>query len=139
MNHSIVFLLAIAVCFGLNEGCATNRVIISNELGFGQHLGYRCRCVWPSLDSGDRILKNNENKTYAFADVSTPTQTRRLVCDLWFGPGRQYYLTTALYRGIPNHISCNQIRQWAARPEGLYLTRDSRRPLVRVGLWQKKY
>lgn len=139
MNRSIVFLLVImAICFGLNETCQLNRVVISNQLGSNELLEFHCRnttFVFPV-----NTLRNfNDEQTFEFADVKSKKRTR-YECDLLsFGGATRYYFDKLEVYRAARKRRCGQLRQWAARHDGIYFRRDYNKPLGHVLNWKMEH
>ncbi|CAF2178404.1 hypothetical protein BRARA_G02093 [Brassica rapa] len=142
MNNYIVFLLVIGMCSWsseawIKENCPINRIMITNQLGGGQVLGYKCsNWLYQNWEGGLRTF--NQNRTWEFADVTNRRERTRYACDLWFGARKEFHFDELeIYRAAAN-TRCNQIRQWAARPDGIWFRRDHDKPLGLVRPWKKR-
>ncbi|ESQ42297.1 hypothetical protein EUTSA_v10014983mg [Eutrema salsugineum] len=126
MNHLIIFVLSIAMCFGLNEGmmCST---------GNSQHPRCRDVCLLNTLEirnelGPDNILMvkctSNRNEVKELYDEGGGN---RIVwrCHLRQGQKMEYFQDIwRAYRGA-SQSRCGQIRTWIAKPEGIYLVRNN--------------
>ncbi|CAN8252890.1 unnamed protein product [Cochlearia groenlandica] len=138
MNRVIVFVLVIAMYFGLNEAksCAPNRVILGNYLkrdneGNDRALQYRCRGS-KGEDTGVKFLKSrNEGYKFEFADTKERTTWK---CDIRFG--KYYFDNLQVYRAASLR-RCGQLRMWLFGNQGIYFTRDAKLPAGYVLPWSK--
>ena len=143
MNNYIVFLFVIAMCSRLSEAlvpenCPINRIMITNQLGGGKVLGYKCS-NWLRREWQGSLRTFNENKSWEFTDVIKIRKRSRYKCDLWFGARKEFHFDELqIYRAASRH-RCNQIRQWAARPDGIWFRKDHDKPLGHVLPWKKRY
>ncbi|KAG2252708.1 hypothetical protein Bca52824_082844 [Brassica carinata] len=111
--------------------------MITNQLGGGQVLGYKCS-NWLSQNWRGGLSTLNQNRTWEFADVTNRRERTRYECDLWFGARKEFHFDELeIYRAAANP-RCNQIRQWAARPDGIWFRRDHDKPLGLVRPWKKR-
>ncbi|CAH8356144.1 unnamed protein product [Eruca vesicaria subsp. sativa] len=111
--------------------------MITNQLGGGKVLGYNCR-NWLSHDWQGSLRNFNQNRTWEFADLSTRRERTQYECDLWYGDRKEFHFDKLeIYRAAASD-RCNQIRQWAARPDGIYFRRDHDKPLGFVLPWKKR-
>lgn len=137
MNHSVVFLLVIVMCFEWNEACKLTRVLISNQLFYGLPLGIHCR-DWTGKDYGIEILTSNSNRTFDFVDVAGKKRAR-YECDLWYkNKGHVYnFDKMEVYRAAKNK-RCGEYRQWTATIDGIYTRRDIYKRLGFARKWNIK-
>ena len=141
MNNYIVFLFVIAMCSRLSEAWVPencpNRIMITNQLGGGKVLGYKCS-NWLRREWHGSLRTFNQNKSWEFTDVIKIGKRTRYECDLWFGARKEFHFDELeIYRAAANP-RCNQIRQWAARPDGIWFRRDHDKPLGLVRPWKKR-
>ncbi|CAA7025011.1 unnamed protein product [Microthlaspi erraticum] len=134
MNHLIVFLLAIAWCFGLNEGlvcstgnprcnnaCLLNTLEFRNELTPGNILKVNCT-------SNRNEDKGHHDVTFgnSFRFFVNENGDNRIVwrCHLRQGPNMEHFLELwRAYRGA-YASRCGQLRSWIARVDGVHLLRN---------------
>ncbi|ESQ50751.1 hypothetical protein EUTSA_v10023047mg [Eutrema salsugineum] len=132
MNHSKIFMLVFLLFFGLYEAKNPNRIIVHNQLGSGIPLQYHCHDNGDK-DTGVRTLSEfNSNWTHTFFDSIGVIVWN---CDLHFQTDKEYYFDNLeVYRnGII--IRSGQLRQWTARLDGIYFTRDYKKPVEHVLNW----
>ncbi|EOA34345.1 hypothetical protein CARUB_v10021868mg [Capsella rubella] len=123
MSNLIVFVLAIAMCFGLNEGsgCALNTLKLRNELGRGSLLKIDCTSN-QNKKTGPRDVRFNQSYAFDFEEV----HSHRIVwaCHLRHGPKLEYHQSIwRAYRGAATK-RCGQTRTWIARPNGIYMNKN---------------
>ncbi|CAA7045739.1 unnamed protein product [Microthlaspi erraticum] len=136
MNTLTIFVLVIAMCVGLNEaGCAHNRVEIHNQLGPGEYLEISCggptRTVMHTLQFNDPPL------VITFHDVGWPHITK-WKCQLMHGFNLATYYDVQVYRSVSAIKKCGQFRSWIAKPDGIWFTRDHRKPAGKALDWKKR-
>ncbi|ESQ55106.1 hypothetical protein EUTSA_v10026508mg [Eutrema salsugineum] len=143
MNQIIVLLIVIAMHFGLNESCPDHRVVITNQLGKGRALQYRCTGSHDGSNTGIRTLaKFNQSYQFLFRDWPTSwtdEQNRsRFVCDLSWGPQNENRADNIeVYRAAMNR-RCGLLRQYIAREDGFYYRSAYNVPVGWVRGWTKK-
>lgn len=139
MNHLIIYVLVITMCFGLNEGivcsnpnnqnprcggagCRLNTLELRNELGRGNILKVDCTSN-QNKKTGPQVVKFNESYAFSFEEV----HAKRIVwaCHLRHGPKGEFYQSIwRAYRGAAKK-RCAQIRTWVAKVDGIYLLRNA--------------
>lgn len=129
-------MLVIATYFGWNEACASNRIVIQNDLGPNTPLQYRCR-GWNDQDSGVRVLRNvGATYTIELSDVTNYNERTKWNCELRYGPRNEFYFDIEVYRAAAK-VRCGQLRHWVARKDGIYFRRDANKPLGHVLFWKR--
>lgn len=137
MNHLIVFMLVIALCFGLNEGlvcgtgnsqhprcnsvCLLNILEFRNELAPGSILKVNCTSNRNEAKGHHDVTFDN---TYRF--FVNENGDNRIVwrCHLRQGQNMEHFLELwRAYRGA-YQSRCGQIRSWVAKVDGVHLVRN---------------
>ena len=137
MLVTIFLMLVTITCFGLNQACIKNHVVILNLLAPGRILEYHC---YSNVDDlGVKRLDFNATPfTIKFHD-EIPNLTK-WNCILRQGPNNsmEYSYDVEVYKAGPRIIPlCGQLRAWAARIDGIYFARKYNTPLKRVLFWNK--
>ncbi|KFK42373.1 hypothetical protein AALP_AA2G247400 [Arabis alpina] len=136
MKCFIVFMLANAMYFGLNEACRLNHMVIENDLGRDGPLQFHCR-GWNGQDSKVQTLNNNGAKySLEIIDVTNYRERTKWNCMLRFGPAKEFFYDIEVYRAAANP-RCGQLRHWVARKDGIYFRKSVDMPLGRVLSWKK--
>ncbi|EOA18831.1 hypothetical protein CARUB_v10007445mg [Capsella rubella] len=130
MNRLIFFVLVIFVYFGVNEACKLNEIVFKNELGAGKRFEYQCHDG--KTNSGVKYLNNNANSGIRFKD--TGKQTSLWKCNLKHGVTVKYYYNVEAYLPTINYPRCGQLREYTARPDGVYFRKDNYPP-VKLYSW----
>ncbi|ESQ29752.1 hypothetical protein EUTSA_v10023818mg, partial [Eutrema salsugineum] len=102
-----------------------NVIVIRNQLGSGIILQHHCRCNINNEDRGIRKLEFNGNYTINFKDSGDKRTTWN--CVLSYGPKMEYFFDVEVYRAARTNRE-RQLREWAARTDGIYTRRNSNKP-----------
>lgn len=136
MNTFTFFVLVIAMCFGLIEaGCERNRVEIHNQLGYGENL--EVLCAGRGRSFLESIPFNGAPLIIEFHDIGSPDVTV-WKCELMHGFNLANYFNVQVYRSASIIRKCGQLRSWIAKPDGIWFTRDYRKPAGKVLDWKKR-
>lgn len=124
MNY-LIFLLIIAMCSGLNEGCIwcnMNTLEVQNQLNQGITLKVNCSSNRNHVE-GLHELKFNEKYNISVQEFG---MGRRIVwrCTLRFGDKVKSSQTIwRAYRGA-RESRCGEIRSWIAKVDGIYMEKN---------------
>ncbi|WZZ05638.1 hypothetical protein YC2023_091559 [Brassica napus] len=111
------------------ENCPINRIMITNQLGGGKVLGYKCS-NWLRREWQGSLRTFNQNKSWEFTDVIKIRKRSRYECDLWFGARKEFHFDELQIYRAASRRRCNIIRQWAARPDGIWFRKDHDKPIL---------
>ncbi|KAF8117522.1 hypothetical protein N665_0009s0046 [Sinapis alba] len=126
MNY-LIFMLVIAMCFGLNEGgtsCALNTLEIQNQLNHGSILKVNCSS---NTNIIERLHEVKFNGKYQIP-VREKGTAKRIVwrCLLRYGKKVENFITIwRAYRGA-NLYRCGEKRSWIAKVDGIYLEKNNK-------------
>ncbi|ESQ38718.1 hypothetical protein EUTSA_v10029524mg [Eutrema salsugineum] len=137
MNHLIVFMLVIAMYFGLNEASLKNRIEIHNQLALGHRLQYQCRNNINPFDDKVQYLNFNDTKVIEFHDPFYSDKRLQWNCILKHGPNMMYYYDIRVYRAAA-YRRFNLLRSWTAKSDGIYYRESYKKPSGHVLHWMKK-
>ncbi|KAF8089622.1 hypothetical protein N665_0501s0034 [Sinapis alba] len=146
MNSYIIFMLIIAMFFGVNEAfashkrglwflCKKNRIIIRNELGPGRNLEYHCH--FNGKDEGVQLLKFNEERIFKFSDPLIGKK-KKMNCVLRQGLWMRYSSRDFEAYHTSKERHCGQVREWTGRLDGIYFRRQRIKTPGFVFPWIKK-
>ncbi|KAL0737446.1 hypothetical protein Bca4012_013656 [Brassica carinata] len=126
MNY-FIFMLVIAMCFGLNEGgpeCPLNTLEIQNQLNPDSILKVNCSSNTDLVEPLHEVKFNDKYRI----PVREAGQVRRIVwrCLLRHGKKVENFLTIwRAYRGASSY-RCGEKRSWIARVDGIYLEKNNK-------------
>ncbi|KAL0729321.1 hypothetical protein Bca4012_025414 [Brassica carinata] len=138
MNHLIIFMLVLAMCFCFKEssGCAPgttpNTLRFKNQLGPAHVLNVQC---WSNRDESKGLNHVLFNTQYSF-----PVEEKgkgRIVwkCELRDVKSRTHVIIWRAYRGAAN-VRCGEIREYIAELKGISLVRNNK-PAKEFFRWVK--
>ncbi|KFK35865.1 hypothetical protein AALP_AA4G046900 [Arabis alpina] len=137
MDHFRIFLLTIAICFGLNKACKINHIVFHNELAPNVDLNIQCRFGDPSVKP--YIIHTLKYKapfiTIPFKD-RRGTKVTKCYCVLSWGENPTKLFDIRVYHSKTIR-QCGALRSWIARKDGIYYTQDYWKPPGWVLKWQE--
>ncbi|CAN8312334.1 unnamed protein product [Cochlearia groenlandica] len=134
MNNFIVFLLLLSLSFKLNESCKRNHVVIHNQLAPNKLLNINCRADDGKIRKHD-LMFNATPYIIDFKDKNWPDDTS-WHCVLLYGPKLENVCDFEAYH--VNFQRCGQLRSWIARLDGIWFTREYKKPPGWVLPWRKR-
>ncbi|KAG7543206.1 Plant self-incompatibility S1 [Arabidopsis thaliana x Arabidopsis arenosa] len=117
---------------GLIEACKKDRVEIHNQLGPGSILTFRCQ----SNENNLGINQLNFNAApYIIQFHERVGGGTRWNCHFMYGNETKYVQDIVVYEGTTFFPRCGQLRSWAAKFDGIYMTKKANQPYDKVVRW----
>ncbi|KAF8098825.1 hypothetical protein N665_0257s0038 [Sinapis alba] len=123
MNHLILLLLIITICFGFKEssGCAPNTLQFKNQLGAGQTLLVSCWNNRGYIKGVDTPVEFN--KIHSFSVEEKGNNRIVWACELKDKKGSKFLILWRAYRGAAR-ARCGQIREYIVDLKRVSLARN---------------
>ncbi|XP_018454105.2 S-protein homolog 14-like [Raphanus sativus] len=121
MNY-LVFMLVIAMCFGLNEGCNVNTLELLNQLSPGSILKVNCSSNRNHVEPLQEVKFNGKYRVSVFEKGLG----ERIVWRCLLRHGNKVENSQTIWRAYrgAREPRCGEIRSWIAKVDGIYMEKN---------------